>query len=175
MLSFLNESTYCRSKLQILISPWWRINLKGSSCTRLWVADANCHILIFRFSGSVTLTNQSCSSIAACLIVQQTGCMSAIPSTWSNARIHFSLLQTLELLNKNIRKGMVNYYDDLDFKNIMDFVQKKVKLHHQTFSSVHLYDANSLQKVVSRHLTYPVYAEAWIERDPTWASTMWQW
>ncbi|KAJ8250449.1 hypothetical protein COCON_G00223710 [Conger conger] len=33
--------------------------------------------------------------------------------------------QTLHLLNKNIRKGMVNYYDDLDFKNIMDFVQKK--------------------------------------------------
>ncbi|XP_061600596.1 tetraspanin-15 [Cololabis saira] len=33
--------------------------------------------------------------------------------------------QTVELLNKNIRKGIVNYYDDLDFKNIMDFVQKK--------------------------------------------------
>uniref|UniRef100_A0A671L1T7 Tetraspanin 15 n=1 Tax=Sinocyclocheilus anshuiensis TaxID=1608454 RepID=A0A671L1T7_9TELE len=28
---------------------------------------------------------------------------------------------------KNIRKGMVNYYDDLDFKNIMDFVQKMFK------------------------------------------------
>lgn len=38
------------------------------------------------------------------------------------------LLQTVELLNKNIRKGIVNYYDDLDFKNIMDFVQKKVRL-----------------------------------------------
>uniref|UniRef100_A0A3Q4BKP3 Tetraspanin n=1 Tax=Mola mola TaxID=94237 RepID=A0A3Q4BKP3_MOLML len=35
--------------------------------------------------------------------------------------------QTVELLNKNIRKGIVNYYDDLDFKNIMDFVQKKFK------------------------------------------------
>ncbi|XP_056134852.1 tetraspanin-15 [Lampris incognitus] len=35
--------------------------------------------------------------------------------------------QTLDFLNKNIRKGMVNYYDDLDFKNIMDFVQKKFK------------------------------------------------
>lgn len=33
--------------------------------------------------------------------------------------------QTMELLNKNIRKGMRNYYDDLDFKNIMDFVQRK--------------------------------------------------
>ncbi|KAK1791859.1 hypothetical protein P4O66_013832 [Electrophorus voltai] len=33
--------------------------------------------------------------------------------------------QTVDLLNKNVRKGMVNYYDDLDFKNIMDFVQKK--------------------------------------------------
>ncbi|KAL2083247.1 hypothetical protein ACEWY4_021020 [Coilia grayii] len=35
--------------------------------------------------------------------------------------------QTKDLLNKNIRKGMVNYYDDLDFKNIMDFVQRKFK------------------------------------------------
>lgn len=35
--------------------------------------------------------------------------------------------QTVELVNKNIRKGIVNYYDDLDFKNIMDFVQKKFK------------------------------------------------
>ncbi|KAM9559817.1 tetraspanin-15-like [Salvelinus alpinus] len=35
--------------------------------------------------------------------------------------------QTLDLLNKNIRKGIVNYYDDLDFKNIMDFVQRKFK------------------------------------------------
>ncbi|XP_052006672.1 tetraspanin-15 [Xyrauchen texanus] len=35
--------------------------------------------------------------------------------------------QTVDLLNKNIRKGMVNYYDDLDFKNIMDFVQKTFK------------------------------------------------
>ncbi|XP_031434951.1 tetraspanin-15 [Clupea harengus] len=33
--------------------------------------------------------------------------------------------QTVDLLNKNIRKGMVNYYDDLDFKNILDFVQRK--------------------------------------------------
>ncbi|KAM8762907.1 tetraspanin-15 isoform 2-T2 [Acanthopagrus schlegelii] len=33
--------------------------------------------------------------------------------------------QTVGLLNKNIRRGIVNYYDDLDFKNIMDFVQKK--------------------------------------------------
>lgn len=35
--------------------------------------------------------------------------------------------QTVGLVNKNIRKGIVNYYDDLDFKNIMDFVQKKFK------------------------------------------------
>ncbi|KAJ8359928.1 hypothetical protein SKAU_G00164530 [Synaphobranchus kaupii] len=35
--------------------------------------------------------------------------------------------QTVHILNKNIRKGMVNYYDDLDFKNIMDFVQRKFK------------------------------------------------
>ncbi|XP_061820254.1 tetraspanin-15 [Nerophis lumbriciformis] len=35
--------------------------------------------------------------------------------------------QTVDLLNKNIRRGIVNYYDDLDFKNIMDYVQKKFK------------------------------------------------
>lgn len=35
--------------------------------------------------------------------------------------------QTIDLLNANIRRGIVNYYDDLDFKNIMDFVQKKFK------------------------------------------------
>ncbi|XP_067092456.1 tetraspanin-15 [Osmerus mordax] len=35
--------------------------------------------------------------------------------------------QTVNLLNKNIRKGMFNYYDDLDFKNLMDFVQRKFK------------------------------------------------
>ncbi|XP_061670293.1 tetraspanin-15 [Syngnathoides biaculeatus] len=35
--------------------------------------------------------------------------------------------QTVDLLNKNIRRGIVNYYDDLDFKNIMDYVQTKFK------------------------------------------------
>ncbi|XP_075042952.1 tetraspanin-15 [Mixophyes fleayi] len=35
--------------------------------------------------------------------------------------------QTMDFLNKNIRRGIKNYYDDLDFKNIMDFVQKQFK------------------------------------------------
>ncbi|XP_019751475.1 tetraspanin-15 [Hippocampus comes] len=35
--------------------------------------------------------------------------------------------QTVDILNKNIRRGIVNYYDDLDFKNIMDSVQTKFK------------------------------------------------
>lgn len=43
---------------------------------------------------------------------------------------HHFAFQALELLNKNIRKGIMNYYDDLDFKNIMDFVQKNVSLGH---------------------------------------------
>ncbi|NWY06934.1 TSN15 protein, partial [Nothoprocta ornata] len=34
---------------------------------------------------------------------------------------------TIDFLNDNIRRGIENYYDDLDFKNIMDFVQKKFK------------------------------------------------
>ncbi|XP_043568171.1 tetraspanin-15 isoform X1 [Chiloscyllium plagiosum] len=35
--------------------------------------------------------------------------------------------QTLDFINKNIRKGIIRYYDDLDFKNIMDFVQEEFK------------------------------------------------
>ncbi|XP_072484851.1 tetraspanin-15 isoform X1 [Notamacropus eugenii] len=35
--------------------------------------------------------------------------------------------QTIEFLNDNIRRGIKNYYDDLDFKNIMDFVQEQFK------------------------------------------------
>ncbi|NXJ39763.1 TSN15 protein, partial [Ciconia maguari] len=35
--------------------------------------------------------------------------------------------QTINFLNDNIRRGIENYYDDLDFKNIMDSVQKRFK------------------------------------------------
>lgn len=35
--------------------------------------------------------------------------------------------KTIDFLNDNIRRGIKNYYDDLDFKNIMDFVQKQFK------------------------------------------------
>ncbi|XP_067908494.1 tetraspanin-15 [Heterodontus francisci] len=35
--------------------------------------------------------------------------------------------QTLDFINENIRKGIKHYYDDLDFKNIMDFVQEEFK------------------------------------------------
>ncbi|XP_034044337.1 tetraspanin-15 isoform X2 [Thalassophryne amazonica] len=56
-------------------------------------------------------------TLTLCLIVQLVGGVVAL--IFCN--------QTVELLNKNIRRGIVNYYDDLDFKNIMDFVQKKFK------------------------------------------------
>lgn len=56
-------------------------------------------------------------TLAVCLILELLGGILAL--VFRN--------QTVELLNKNIRKGIVNYYDDLDFKNIMDFVQKKFK------------------------------------------------
>ncbi|XP_036294161.1 tetraspanin-15 isoform X2 [Pipistrellus kuhlii] len=46
----------------------------------------------------------------------------------ASLRDNLCLLQaTIDFLNSNIRRGIVNYYDDLDFKNIMDFVQKKFK------------------------------------------------
>ncbi|XP_038599733.1 tetraspanin-15 [Tachyglossus aculeatus] len=35
--------------------------------------------------------------------------------------------QTIDFLNDNIRRGIKNYYDDLDFKNIMDFFQEQFK------------------------------------------------
>ncbi|XP_067277947.1 tetraspanin-15 [Pseudorasbora parva] len=55
--------------------------------------------------------------LALCLILELVGGIIAL----------FFRTQTVDLLNKNIRKGMVNYYDDLDFKNIMDFVQNTFK------------------------------------------------
>uniref|UniRef100_A0A8C6X559 Tetraspanin-15 n=1 Tax=Naja naja TaxID=35670 RepID=A0A8C6X559_NAJNA len=46
----------------------------------------------------------------------------------ASLRDNLNLLQaTIELLNENIGRGIQNYYDDLDFKNIMDFVQKEFK------------------------------------------------
>ncbi|KAF5900717.1 tetraspanin-15, partial [Clarias magur] len=56
-------------------------------------------------------------TLAVCLILELLGGIVAL--LFRN--------RTVDLLNKNVRKGMVNYYDDLDFKNIMDFVQKKFK------------------------------------------------
>ncbi|XP_025140442.1 tetraspanin-15 isoform X3 [Bubalus bubalis] len=46
----------------------------------------------------------------------------------ASLRDNLCLLQaTIDFLNDNIRRGIENYYDDLDFKNIMDFVQKEFK------------------------------------------------
>ncbi|KAG8448855.1 hypothetical protein GDO86_015796 [Hymenochirus boettgeri] len=35
--------------------------------------------------------------------------------------------QTMDLINRNIGRGIKNYYDDLDFKNILDFTQKQFR------------------------------------------------
>lgn len=35
--------------------------MRWPSCTRLWLTDVSCHLLIFQFSWSVTLTNQASS------------------------------------------------------------------------------------------------------------------
>ncbi|XP_047219936.1 tetraspanin-15 isoform X1 [Girardinichthys multiradiatus] len=66
---------------------------------------------------NVTLLKVFMFTLAICLILELLGGILAL----------FFRNQTKDLLNKNIRKGIVNYYDDLDFKNIMDFVQKKFK------------------------------------------------
>ncbi|XP_060782300.1 tetraspanin-15 isoform X1 [Neoarius graeffei] len=66
---------------------------------------------------NLTLLKVFLYMLAVCLILELLGGIVAL--LFRN--------RTVELLNKNVRKGMVNYYDDLDFKNIMDFVQRKFK------------------------------------------------
>uniref|UniRef100_G3VDU8 Tetraspanin-15 n=1 Tax=Sarcophilus harrisii TaxID=9305 RepID=G3VDU8_SARHA len=55
--------------------------------------------------------------LGICLIIELIGGVVAL--TFRN--------QTIKFLNDNIRRGIKNYYDDLDFKNIMDFVQERFK------------------------------------------------
>ncbi|KAF4090591.1 hypothetical protein AMELA_G00053540 [Ameiurus melas] len=66
---------------------------------------------------NLTLLKVFLYTLAICLILELTGGIVAL--LFRN--------RTMDLLNKNVRKGMVNYYDDLDFKNLMDFVQKQFK------------------------------------------------
>ncbi|CAJ1048867.1 tetraspanin-15 [Xyrichtys novacula] len=66
---------------------------------------------------NLTLLKVFMYTLSVCLILELLGGILAL--AFRN--------QTVELLNKNIRRGIVNYYDDLDFKNIMDFVQTKFK------------------------------------------------
>ncbi|MEE6490493.1 hypothetical protein FKM82_015892 [Ascaphus truei] len=56
-------------------------------------------------------------TLVVCLLLELTGGVIAL--IFRN--------QTMDLLNRNIRRGIRNYYDDLDFKNIMDYVQKQFK------------------------------------------------
>ncbi|XP_007240897.2 tetraspanin-15 [Astyanax mexicanus] len=66
---------------------------------------------------NLTLLKVFLYTLALCLILELLGGILAL--AFRN--------QTVDLLNKNVRKGMENYYDDLDFKNIMDFIQRKFK------------------------------------------------
>ncbi|KAG7279167.1 hypothetical protein CRUP_022362 [Coryphaenoides rupestris] len=66
---------------------------------------------------NITLLKVFMYTLTVCLILELLGGVIAL--VFHN--------KTVNLMNRNIRKGMVNYYDDLDFKNIMDFVQKKFK------------------------------------------------
>ncbi|GAA6101490.1 tetraspanin-15 [Tachysurus ichikawai] len=66
---------------------------------------------------NLTLLKVFLYTLAICLILELLGGIVAL--LFRN--------RTVDLLNKNVRKGMENYYDDLDFKNIMDFVQRKFK------------------------------------------------
>ncbi|XP_030580623.1 tetraspanin-15 isoform X2 [Archocentrus centrarchus] len=81
-------------------------------------------MFIFSFIGvlatlrdNLTLLKVFMYTLAVCLVLELVGAILGV--VFHN--------QTVDLLNKNIRKGIVNYYDDLDFKNIMDYVQEKFK------------------------------------------------
>ncbi|XP_054687382.1 tetraspanin-15 isoform X3 [Grus americana] len=56
--------------------------------------------------------------LGICLLIELTGGVVAL--IFRN--------QTISFLNHNIRRGIENYYDDLDFKNIMDSVQKQTDI-----------------------------------------------
>ncbi|XP_005458982.1 tetraspanin-15 [Oreochromis niloticus] len=66
---------------------------------------------------NITLLNVFMYTLAVCLLLELVGAILGLVFR----------KQAETLLNKNIRKGIVNYYDDLDFKNIMDYVQKRFK------------------------------------------------
>ncbi|XP_028651797.1 tetraspanin-15 [Erpetoichthys calabaricus] len=66
---------------------------------------------------NLTLLQVFLYTLTVCLIIELLGGVVAL--LFKN--------KTMDILNQNIRKGISNYYDDLDFKNIMDFVQKKFK------------------------------------------------
>ncbi|KAG2462194.1 tetraspanin-15 [Polypterus senegalus] len=66
---------------------------------------------------NLTLLQVFLYTLTVCLIIELLGGVIAL--LFKN--------KTMDILNQNIRKGISNYYDDLDFKNIMDFVQKKFK------------------------------------------------
>ncbi|XP_029465528.1 tetraspanin-15 [Rhinatrema bivittatum] len=66
---------------------------------------------------NLTLLKVFMYTLGICLILELTGGIVAL----------IFRHQTMDFINSNIRKGIKNYYDDLDFKNIMDFVQKQFK------------------------------------------------
>lgn len=104
--------------------PFWAQLDRAADCD---LTDVSRHIFSFQFSGSVTLTSRNRSS--RWLPVWQNVLSAGYPPCGLaplTPHFHFLLPKALELLNKNIRKGIANYYDDLDFKNIMDYVQNKV-------------------------------------------------
>lgn len=51
---------------------------------------------------------------------------SRVPQSRADLRPLCMLHQTSALFQSSIREGIKHYYDDLDFKNILDYVQQKV-------------------------------------------------
>lgn len=49
-----------------------------------------------------------------------------VSHTMTIKTVVFCCIQTIALFQSSIREGIKHYYDDLDFKNILDYVQQKV-------------------------------------------------
>lgn len=79
----------------------------------------NLHTIVFFLSQQPPSHSQVTPSL--CCIIFVTAHNADLPSP-----LCLCLLQTSALFQSSIREGIKHYYDDLDFKNILDYVQQKV-------------------------------------------------
>ncbi|XP_078421948.1 tetraspanin-15 isoform X1 [Cetorhinus maximus] len=91
--------------------------------------DNLCLLKVFLYTLAILLILELLGGVVALIFRNQ---IDHPPRTASLSYIfenvfHCLEIKTLDFINENIRKGITHYYDDLDFKNIMDFVQEEFK------------------------------------------------